>query len=861
MLRLFRLFVCLALLVGAGFARAQDAPFSNAAAQADAKRYEAYLKANWRPPVGKQGSELRAEGSRLLSAGNDYRAASRGFAYAVVIDPNDSEAWLGLSRALLAIKSEQSSERYELPVNASGAAWNAYERAKGRAEKGAALWVLHEALKRRSFYRPAIDALRTSIALADNPDAREALDRLVAEHGFRIAEYKVDADAAQPRLCIQFSERLAAGTVDWAQYFKVDGRDPQAVNAEGNQICLDGFAHGKRYEVQVRAGLPSAIAAEKLIKTAELAVYVKDRSPSVRSSGRGYVLPNRGQQGIPLVTVNTDKVSVEVYRFGDRSIAQVLQGGDFQRQVSSYDLSAIKQRTGAQVYKGELTVASRLNEDVTTAFPIAEAVPRLEPGVYVLSATAPGGTSGERSGERSATQWFIISDLGLTAINADDGVHTFIRSLATAVPVVNASLRLIARNNEVLGTAKTDSRGYARFDPGLRRGEGGQAPAVLVAETSTGDYAFLDMATAAFDLSDRGVAGRAEPGPIDAFVYTDRGVYRPGEDVHLTTLVRGRSGSAASVPVTMIFSRPDGVEHSRLSLPDQGLGGRTLPFKLAGSAMTGTWRVKVHTDPKAAPIANAAFLVEDFVPERLELKLEPASAALTPQEQGTIKLVGRYLYGPPAAGLSVEGEIVVRASTKDVPGFPGFKFGLADEQVSPVRKPLEKLSPTDAQGKADLLIDLPAMPKTSRPLAADVIVRLRESGGRTIERSVSLPGRHEDGQGRHQAAVQRRTGGRRRSCRLRGHPSRRRRQRSRRQGPEVGALAPRPALAMVQPRRLLGLRAHHQHAPRCLRYRRREPRRPREDRRARGLGPIPARGQRRQRCHFQLHLQCRFLER
>ena len=74
----------------------------------------------------------------------------------------------------------------------------------------------------------------------------------------------------------------------------------------------------------------------------------------MRATGRGYVLPNRGQQGIPLVTVNTDKVSLEVYRIGDRSLAQTLQSGDFAKQISSYDINALKERTGARVYGGEL---------------------------------------------------------------------------------------------------------------------------------------------------------------------------------------------------------------------------------------------------------------------------------------------------------------------------------------------------------------------------------------------------------------------------------------------------------------------------------------------------------------------------
>ncbi|MEZ0303628.1 MAG: alpha-2-macroglobulin family protein, partial [Hyphomicrobiaceae bacterium] len=261
------LFICLSVVpLAHAQQRAEEVRFTHAGVQADAKRYETYLKANWQPKGS--GAELRAEGDRLLAAGTDPRAAARAYAQAVVFDANDAASWTGLARALLAIKPDQGAERYDLPVNASGAAWNAYERGKTPAVKAAALVVLSDALKRRSYWRPAIDALKSSLSLADDAQVREAYDALVAQHGFRIVEYKVDADSAQPRLCIQFSERLAPGQVDWSKYLKVDGKDPQAVTAEARQICLDGLAHGKRYEVAVREGLPSAIASETLAKTA-----------------------------------------------------------------------------------------------------------------------------------------------------------------------------------------------------------------------------------------------------------------------------------------------------------------------------------------------------------------------------------------------------------------------------------------------------------------------------------------------------------------------------------------------------------------------------------------------------------------
>ena len=67
-------------------------------------------------------------------------------------------------------------------------------------------------------------------------------------------------------------------------------------------------------------------------------------------------------------------------------------------------------------------------------------------------------------------------------------------------------------------------------------------------------------------------------------MFPERGVYRPGEPVHVTALVRDKVGAAAVLPVTLIVTRPDGVEHRRVALPDQGLGGRAWRLDLAGNA-------------------------------------------------------------------------------------------------------------------------------------------------------------------------------------------------------------------------------------------------------------------------------------
>jgi uncharacterized protein YfaS (alpha-2-macroglobulin family) len=92
--------------------------------------------------------------------------------------------------------------------------------------------------------------------------------------------------------------------------------------------------------------------------------------------------------------------------------------------------------------------------------------------------------------------------------------------------------------------------------------------------------------------------------------------------VHLTTLLRDAKGIAVNgVPMTLVSSGPDGVEYRRTVVQDQGVGGRSLSFPMISSAPTGTYRVRAYTDPKGSVVGTTSFLVEDYVPDRMEFDL------------------------------------------------------------------------------------------------------------------------------------------------------------------------------------------------------------------------------------------------
>ncbi|AZO51730.1 alpha-2-macroglobulin family protein [Mesorhizobium sp. M4B.F.Ca.ET.058.02.1.1] len=687
-----------------------------------------------KPTEGLGALQAAAEQAQLTG---DHRLAMQKYEAAVTVLPDDGHLWLELARETLAVQpASNTSEGSTLPANGTSAAFNAYKLVRTTKTRAQALALLGAGLDRRDLYRPSLQAYEASLALVSSPSVQADYADLKARKGFRVIDHTVDADTSAPRICAQFSEDLVKTGVDYSQFVTVDNAAPKGVEAKDKQICVEGLEHGQHYEVTFRAGLPAAIG-EVTSAPVVLSIYVQDRAPSARFTGDSFVLPAGARRGIPVVTVNMNAAKMKLYRIGDRSLAQLLSGYQFLKQLDGYDLSNISDQMGSPVWEGQLDIANDLNKEVTTSFPVDEALPQRKPGVYVLTAQAVDDHSDEY--DSRATQWFVVSDIGLSTYTGQDGLNVFARSLGSAKPITGAELTLLARNNEILGTATTDAEGRAVFNPGLTRGEGGMVPAVLMAKQGDNDFVFLDMGRAGFDLSDRGVTGRPAPGALDVYAWTERGIYRVGEDVHVAALARdGAAKAVENLPLTFIFTRPDGVEDRRIVSDGASAGGHAVDLPLEPNAMRGTWTVSIHTDPKQAAVASQMFLVEDFVPDRIEFDLSADKKEIAQGETANVTVDGRFLYGAPAAGLALEGELTL-STARDWDRFKGYSFGLADEQsAEPSVTPLAGLPVVGDDGKATFPVAVDQLPSTTKLVDAKVTVRMRETGGRAVERSLNI---------------------------------------------------------------------------------------------------------------------------
>ena len=247
---------CATLALGLVSAQAADKAFKRDDLADSAIKLEAQIKSE-AGPVNKSAATLKTDADAAFKR-NDFRNGLKILGQIAAASPEDSANWLRLARTIFLIFPANTTEQTFLMERASTAAYIAYQRAGNAQDEADALGVLGKTLAERKLWRPALDSLRLSLDLRETSDVRGRYETLRDEHGFRLLDYTVDSDAASPRTCFQFSEDLLKRT-DFTPFVTLAGTDKPALSTEEKQLCVDGLKHGERYNINLRAGLPSAV--------------------------------------------------------------------------------------------------------------------------------------------------------------------------------------------------------------------------------------------------------------------------------------------------------------------------------------------------------------------------------------------------------------------------------------------------------------------------------------------------------------------------------------------------------------------------------------------------------------------------
>ena len=491
----------------------------------------------------------------------------------------------------------------------------------------------------------------------------------------------------------------------------------------------------KDYEVTLKAGL-SAADGTRLGKDDTRKVHTGELDPAVGFASQGSVLPARESRGLPVVSINVPEVDVEFLRVSEKQLPKFF--AEYQRggRRGSWDLdseygdSTPLGKLAEPVYLNRFVLGGKPNERVLTYLPIQDIRELQDPGLYFAVMKRTGKFAGEFE-----TAFFTVSDIGLHTRAYKDKLFVHTASLQDGSATGSVELKVLDARGEAVLAGKTDGNGNALLNYTLDAGH------VLVA-TRGKDVSMLPFNQPALDLSEFAVAGR-EQAWFDVFAWSGRDLYRPGETVRISALLRDNDGrpvpapkQGGGQPVFLRLKQPDGKVFRETRLQPGTQGYFSFEQAIPTEAPTGRWQVEFRTDPASKEAVQGMTLrIEEFLPERMKLDLDAAQPVLKPGEALKLKATAAYLYGAPASGNRFTAKLAVAIEQHPLDQLPGYFFGDPTMELPKDAKDIiDTTLPENGVLQED--IALPAEAKPRSPIAAIVSGSVYETGGRTVNRTL-----------------------------------------------------------------------------------------------------------------------------
>jgi len=482
-----------------------------------------------------------------------------------------------------------------------------------------------------------------------------------------------------------------------------------------DELRLRGaFKCGQSYSATVGANL-LAEDGTRLGEDKTISFEIPDRRPGVKFPLDYGILNPHGNLTLDVEVVNIMGLELGVSRVLPNNIVAHLRGEG-------------PHPTSRDVVNRSIPLHLHRNTLKTMALDLRELLGRPF-GVYRISADASDHTWTNDSAI------VTVTDLAITSKRERSGLLVWVTSLSTAMPVPAVTVNAISYNNQILASAVTDADGIARLIVPDNDPDG--PPWVILAQLGE-DLCFLrtDRRPEVIDGVDQ--SGRDTPDTYDVMLFTERGVYRPGDTIHLTGIIRDVFGSIPpSFPLAINIYRPDGKNVATLTVKAKatGQGVFQVDYPTREDGQLGRYRFNVGLPGLKDPLGEVTALVEAFVPIRMELKAEPTSVRFGPGMKPTISIETRYLFGKPAAGLPIVVTGYYRQAQHESKRLPDFSFGDPRETR---RLPIPRIQKLlDENGRIELELD-PPKSKYTGLWRGELQVTVTEPGSRSVSKNLTI---------------------------------------------------------------------------------------------------------------------------
>jgi alpha-2-macroglobulin len=329
------------------------------------------------------------------------------------------------------------------------------------------------------------------------------------------------------------------------------------------------------------------------------------------------------------------------------------------------------------------------------------------------------------TGNRAIKKNILASDLGITAKRGDDGnIIVYVTDIKTAAPLSGVQIDVYNYQQQGIGSGVTDKDGKSEI-------QSKEIPFAMIAKNAL-QRGYLRLGDGdALSVSSFDVSGESVQKGLKGFLYGDRGVWRPGDSLHLTFILQDKQKQfPPNHPVVFEMLDPQGQVVSRIVKSNPENGFYLFATATSPDAPTGTWtgRIKAGGLNISQPLK-----IETVKPNRLKINLDFGTDKFTtPDISGDLEV--KWLHGAPGKNLKSEFEVTVASVPTTFEKYPGYVFEdpsreFDSEQIDPIE------AYTDQDGKANVNVTLPT--SIAAPGFLNVVFRgkvYEESGNFSIDR-------------------------------------------------------------------------------------------------------------------------------
>ncbi|MBU6301404.1 MAG: hypothetical protein KGS60_07620 [Verrucomicrobia bacterium] len=520
------------------------------------------------------------------------------------------------------------------------------------------------------------------------------------------AVYPIDEE---PRVYISLSKELdesIKGLI--ANYVSVEPQPPNLVfQGNGQTINLFGkFEMATDYRVRVKAGLLAADGTE-LAEPIDQVVRFRPEDAYISLPEHEIAQPLAGLQEFEIRHGNIGKLEVRVKELRGDALIYALRGYRiYDPETTDWERGqrypAFEMVPGPVILSRDIQNDGPMNRSQRAGLKWSEVLKGSRPAALYVSVEGNAGDYPGMPKQRVGAQSLIqITDLGLIWKRTGREALAYVFSLSSGQPVADAEIRLVNNENETLGIYRSNGDGVASFPLG-----GPNAASRWLVATKAEDR----YATAFDPASDQGLStwefdvrqpywGEPE-NRLRSYLFSDRGVYKPGETVHLKAITRMADGRALQVPAAgkgftakLLVDDSRGRNFVNREVTFNERGTLDVSFDLPQGAL-GTYEAKIDFEALVGkgPVYDGEaedhydryafhyFSVAEYRPDTFEIKLE-TRPAYGLEDKVEIPVQANYFRGKALSNALASWYANYEGSVFAPAGFESYRFGLAREDV------------------------------------------------------------------------------------------------------------------------------------------------------------------------------------